>query len=122
MTITDLRCDICGIAVPGPAGAGVPAGAGGVQFAYHPGDVRLRDQSGLLCERCWEHAFADATPSGQRCAICASPVTYAGSLHVRRLDTPDRRQLCRTHAIEFLNRLRTVQPKLDPATFQLPLS
>jgi hypothetical protein len=29
-------------------------------------------------------------------------------------------QLCRRHAVEFLNRLRTVDPKLDAETFELP--
>jgi hypothetical protein len=27
--------------------------------------------------------------------------------------------MCKDHAVEFLNRLRTVEPKLDPATFTL---
>jgi hypothetical protein len=30
-------------------------------------------------------------------------------------------QLCTAHALDFLNSLRTVEPKLDPATFRLPV-
>jgi hypothetical protein len=122
MTIRDLLCDVCGRAVPGPGGAGVPAGAGGVRFAYHPGNLRLRDDSGLVCERCWAECWRDTNPVRKQCAVCGQAVAHEGSLHIRRLDEPQTWQLCRSHAVRFLNRLRTVDPKLDPATFQFPMS
>jgi len=58
--------------------------------------------------------------------VCETPLARTGSLFLTRLgDGPADRQtwqLCAPHAAELLNRLRTVEPKFDPATFQLPLA
>lgn len=121
MTIRDLLCDVCGRLVPGPSGESLPTSAGGVRFAYHPGQLRLRDDSGLLCEQCWGEVRGWlGTAVWRQCAVCGEAVRHEGSLHVRRLDEPDTWQLCRNHAVEFLNRLQTVEPKLDPASFEFP--
>lgn len=147
MTINDLCCDICGRFLTGlatPADGPVPtvpplprtgeAGHGarvdsqrrhqaGVRFAYHPGKPELRDTSGLACEACWGDAvrlLADQAPG--RCAVCGTPVSRLGSLHLRRYQHPRAWRLCAAHAVDFLNRLRTVQPKLDPATFRFPFA
>lgn len=53
--------------------------------------------------------------------MCATPVRRRASLFLRRLDEQSGWQLCTAHAAELLNGLRTVEPKLDPATFRLPL-
>lgn len=119
MTVRDLRCDVCGRSVAGPVGAS-PPGAGGVRFTYHPGDLRLRDDSGLACERCWAELWRDTNPRWRQCAVCGKHVGHTGSLHVRRVDEPHTRQLCVRDAVNFLNRLRTVEPKLDPETFLFP--
>ncbi len=113
MTIHDLHCDVCGRFLAGPGS--------GVRFGYHPGAPALRDNSGLACVGCWAAATRElgAGASG-RCAVCGQPVTRRQSLHLRNL--ADRRswQLCAGHAVGFLNQLRTVEPKLDPATFRFP--
>ncbi len=141
MTINDLCCDVCGRFLTGlsrAGGRGAPGpdgrpglhsrsapddmpGPGGVRFAYHPGKPELRDASGLACESCWADAvrpFGD--PVSGHCAACGTPVSRLGSLHLRRSGEPRAWRLCAPHAVDFLNRLRTVQPKLDPATFRFP--
>jgi hypothetical protein len=119
VTVRDLRCDVCGRAISGPVGVSLP-GAGGVRFSYHPGDLLLRDDSGLVCERCWADLWHGTTAQWRQCAVCGEQVGHAESLHVRRVDEPDTRQLCARDAVNFLNRLRTVEPKLDPGTFRFP--
>jgi hypothetical protein len=143
MTINDLCCDVCGRLLAGLAARPTPPaspaqapqgsageaghldGAGdhrdGVRFVYHPGKPELRDASGLACQACWDDAVRLlADPGPGRCAACAAPVSRLGSLHLRRYDDPQAWRLCAPHAVDFLNRLRTVQPKLDPATFRFP--
>src|SRR5579875_3339823 len=94
MTIHDLRCDVCGRVIPLPAD--------GVRFSYHPGRADLRDDSGLAC------------------AQCGAATSRSASLHLRRPGQPSSWRLCAADAVAFLNRLRTVEPKLDPATFRFP--
>lgn len=123
VTISDLRCDVCDGLLTGlitAPGGGSPGA--GVRFSYHPGDPRMRDDSGVLCGTCWS-AWADrlGKPRARVCAECGTAVARTSSLHLRRFDGHDTWQLCPPHAANLLNRLRTVQPKLDPATFQLPL-
>jgi hypothetical protein len=132
MTINDLRCDVCGRMVTGLSGAAVgpsapavgsswPGSRDGVRFVYHPGRPELRDASGLACVLCWEEAVRPlGDPVADRCAACGTAVTRLGSLHLRRYDNPRAWRLCPPHAADFLNRLRTVEPKLDPATFRFP--
>lgn len=113
MTISDLRCDVCGSFLPGPAA--------GVRFVYHPGVPELRDDTGVTCSACWDtltHQL-DRTAAG-RCAACGKPAPRRNSLHVRRFSEPGSWRLCTGDAVGFLNSLRTVEPKLDPATFQFP--
>ncbi len=113
MTINDLRCDVCGRVLPGPGS--------GVRFGYHPGVPELRDSSGLACTTCWNEATVELDLSARsRCAACGQPVTRQQSLHVRNLADPRSWQLCAGDAVRFLNRLRTVEPKLDLATFRFP--
>jgi len=114
MTINDLRCDTCGRFLRGPDA--------GVRFVYHPGVPDLRDDSGLACTGCWNELVSglDMTAAPGRCAVCAGPAGRQESLHVRRFTDPRSWRLCREHAVAFLNSLRTVQPKLDPATFRFP--
>lgn len=124
MTIADLRCDGCGRALAGPAGDGFETAATGVRFVYHPGSPRLRDDSGLLCGRCWDETVAwlgDEPALGPApCPRCAEPAGDAPRLHVSRLHDLRAWQLCRGDAVAFLNRLLTVEPKLDSETFALP--
>lgn len=135
MTISNLRCDVCNALLPGlipgrPGSADRPDdgdGRGGVRFSYHPGDPRMRDDSGVACERCWsEWSHWLGRPRPRICAVCEAPLVRTSSLFVSRLaeGPADRQtwQLCSRHAAELLNRLRTVEPKFDPATFQLPLA
>lgn len=114
MTIYDLRCDVCGRPRPAPGGA--------VRFSYHPGVPELRDDSGLACRECWHSLTAEMSPDAPAavCARCAAAVTRRQSLHLRRFDDPRSWRLCAAHAVEFLNCLRTVAPKLDPAAFRFP--
>lgn len=121
MTVTDLHCDRCERLLAGPGGD-ERSGPYGIRFVYHPGDPRLSDDSGLLCRDCWsstESRFGSARPRN-RCAVCASPVERFGSLHLRGAGEARTWQLCATHAVAFLNELRTVDPKLDPATVRFP--
>jgi hypothetical protein len=114
MTINDLRCDGCGRYMPSPAGT--------VRFSYHPGVPELRDDSGLACSACWSSLTANhdrSAPPGQ-CSACTAPAPRSQSLHVRPYDDPRSWRLCTIHTVEFLNSLRTVTPKLDPATFRFP--
>ncbi len=113
MSINDLRCDLCGGFIGGPAT--------GVRFVYHPGVPELRDDSGLACVSCWDETVGglNVTAAG-RCAACAEPAPYRQSLHVRRFDAPGSWRLCRRDAIAFLNSLQTVQPKLDATAFRFP--
>lgn len=115
MTISDLRCDFCGRLLAGPAGA--------VRFGYHPGAPQLRDDSGLGCEPCWADAIGrlDRPASARACAACGEAITRTGSLHVRRFGDRRAWRLCTSDAAQFLNRLRTVRPKFDPATFRFPV-
>lgn len=127
MTISDLHCDVCKTFVPGLTGSSDPVDepgpAGGVRFVYHPGRPQFRDTSGLMCGRCWAEAeqWLGARRSRQ-CAVCGAAVERHSSLHVHRFDEASAWRLCAQHSVEFLNRLRTVQPKLDPATFRFPSS
>ena len=113
LTVHDLRCDVCGCFLSGPAA--------GVRFVYHPGVPELRDDSGVACAACWDTLTQalDLTVTG-RCAACAEPVARGQSLHVRRFSQPGSWRLCARDAVGFLNSLRTVEPKLDPAAFRFP--
>lgn len=120
MSVNDLRCDGCGCALAGPLGGPVRAGRLGVRFSYHPGTPAFRDDSGMLCEPCWEELSAwlgDGVVSA--CAVCRMALEE-GRLVISRPGETRFWLLCRTHAVEFLNRLRTVEPKMDPATFAFP--
>ncbi len=123
MTIRDARCDLCGAQVVGLAAPGEGAAGQGIRFTYHPGDPRMRDDAGMLCWQCWGPWSAElGEPRERACARCAVSLTRRSSLHLRRLDAPGTGwQLCARHAAEILNSLRTVDPKLDPETFRLPL-
>ncbi|NKQ54394.1 hypothetical protein HFP15_16025 [Amycolatopsis sp. K13G38] len=114
MTVSDLRCDHCARAVPGPAD--------GRRFVYHPGRAQFRDSSGLLCVPCWDELAGWLGPDRplRRCAVCGETVTREQCLHVHPLEDPQTWRLCARHAVEFLNGLHTVEPKLDPADFRFP--
>lgn len=114
MTITDLHCDRCDRFISEPDA--------GVRFVYHPGRAQFRDSSGLLCARCWDELELWLGPDRplRRCAVCREEVTREQSLHLHRVDDAQSWRLCAPHAVEFLNRLRTVEPKLDPVTFRFP--
>ena len=113
LTVNDLRCDVCGRFLPGPAAT--------VRFVFHPGAADLRDDSGVACVACWDALTKplDVTATAG-CAACGEPVPRKQSLHVRRFSDPGSWRLCARHAAGFLNSLRTVEPKLDPATFRFP--
>ena len=123
MTVFDLRCDRCGAYLAGPGDDDDPDQTGpfGIRFLYHPGNFFLKDDSGLLCQPCWRAAreWLGEDPPENRCARCAQAVEHSRSLHLHRSGDPLAWQLCARHAVEFLNRLRTVEPKLDPETFSL---
>lgn len=121
MTVFDMSCDRCGMILVGPAEEAEPAGPFGVRFLYHPGDFLLKDDSGMLCGGCWSEVVAwlgAERPEGV-CSVCGVAVEHARSLHFHRSNDPYGWQLCKTHAVELLNGLRTVEPKLDPDTFTL---
>jgi hypothetical protein len=121
MTMSDLRCDHCGRSLVGPAGGTVGVGDHlGVRFAYHPGDRALLDSTGLLCVTCWDETETWLGPADRapRCARCAAGLDR--SLFVERVGEPVPWRLCDEHTVAFLNRLRTVEPKLDPQTFRWP--
>lgn len=113
MTVFDLRCDRCGAEITGPDD--------GVRFLYHPGDFLLKDDSGMLCVRCWQltTSWLGAQKLKNRCSVCDAEVEHSGSLHVHRAGDPASWQLCRPHAVELLNGLRTVEPKLELESFTL---
>jgi hypothetical protein len=115
VSVTDLLCDVCGTVLVGPAGSHEVEGARAVRFLYHPGDFRLKDDSGLLCTGCWDHvAGALGDRLADRCCVCSEPVTYRRCVHWHRAGDPEPWLLCAPHAAELLNTLRTVEPKLDP--------
>lgn len=138
MTIFNLRCDRCGRGVAGPI-ADTPTAGGlttgslkpdgpaepsehlGVRFLYHPGDFFLKDDAGMLCGACWSdvRAWLGTDFAEGRCAACGEAVEHARSLHLHRANDPYGWQLCKAHAVEFLNGLRTVEPKLTPETLTL---
>lgn len=125
MTIFDLRCDRCAAPLIGLAGWRESAGASGahegVRFEYDPGHPAMADNSGLLCVACWSAATtALGRPGGLRCAECGVELAGQPLLRVGRHGSLDRWHLCREHAVRWLNHLRTVEPKLDLATFVLP--
>jgi hypothetical protein len=126
VTVSNLRCDRCGSPVagledPGAAAGDAPARLVGIRFGYHPGDVALRDDSGLVCRSCWQ-AWTEplGEPVPRACAVCAVPLARTDSLFLRRAGAERAWQLCSAHAAEVLNELLTVEPKLDPKTFRLP--
>lgn len=114
MTITDLHCDRCACFISEPGA--------GIRFVYHPGRAQFRDSSGLLCVRCWDELEQWLGPDRplRQCAVCGEEVTREQSLHVHLVDDAQAWRLCGQHAVEFLNGLCTVEPKLDPATFRFP--
>lgn len=123
MTVTDLRCDRCegGLPLPPDLAVQQPRQAS-VRFSYHPGNPHLRDNSGLLCLACWNELAAgwDESPIVDHCAKCQVTVSRFTSLHLRASETSGEVQLCASDAVDFLNGLRTVDPKLDPVTFRFP--
>lgn len=131
MTVSDLRCDWCGYSLAGLAGAGTGPGRLGVRFTYHPGSPALRDNSGLLCSLCWDAALVWLGPSAVApqvepateasvCSVCRDRLDEGRLVVTRTGQLTSYWLLCRAHAVEFLNRLRTVEPKLDPGTFSFP--
>jgi hypothetical protein len=122
MTITDLRCDRCSAWLSGLMTGARDERTAGIRFSYHPGDPGMRDDSGTLCGSCWQVWASElGMPRSRVCAACGRPVERRASLHLRRLDGPSGWQLCGPHAVELLNALSTVEPKLDPVTFRFPL-
>gem|GEM_PF-1594081 len=123
MSVRDLRCDFCGRWLTGVASPGRDDAGAGIRFTYHPGDPRMRDDSGTACASCWtdwEAEFGPARPGV--CADCGVELTRRSSLHLRRYDVAGPPwQFCREHAAYRLNFLLTVDPKLDPDEFRLPL-
>lgn len=123
MTITDLRCDHCECGLPLPPELAVSGGGqASVRFSYHPGNPHLRDNSGLLCLACWDELATgwDDPAVVDRCAKCGTGASRFTSLHLRASARSGEVQLCGRDAVEFLNALRTVDPKLDPETFRFP--
>jgi hypothetical protein len=122
VTIYDLRCDRCDRALVGPATSTLAPGAHGVRFRYHPGAPELGDDAGLLCQACWAaHTEWFGAPVLGRCSRCGTDLRAAPALVVSGEGDLAGWQLCTAHALDFLNSLRTVEPKLDPATFRLPV-
>lgn len=119
MSVGDLRCDLCGVFLARPAGL-EGDGPGAISFLYHPGNFLLKDDSGLMCESCWEETtqkLGDRVKG--RCCICDTEVEHARSLHLHEAGDPLPWQFCKPDGAMFLNSLRTVQPKLDPESFAL---
>ncbi|HET6953027.1 MAG TPA: hypothetical protein VFI47_21785 [Acidimicrobiales bacterium] len=123
MTIYDLRCDRCDAVLVGPATPTPGGGVRGVRFRYHPGAPELGDDAGLLCEACWHDcaAWFGAQVIGQ-CSRCGVDLRAAPALVVSAVGELAGWLLCTADALEFLNSLRTVEPKLDPRTFRLPVA
>ncbi len=113
MSVFDVRCDRCGRELTSPHGA--------IRFLYHPGDMVMKDDSGLLCRSCWRAALGWLGVEQQPnvCARCEMAVEPSRSLHLLRSGDAEGWQLCREHAVEFLNHLRTVEPKLSVETLSL---
>lgn len=113
MTVFDVRCDRCGKELAHPSDA--------IRFLYHPGDLLMKDDSGLLCRACWRGALTWLGIEQQEnvCARCGIPVEHSRSVHLQRSGESEGWQLCREHAVEFLNHLRTVEPKLSVETLSL---
>ncbi len=118
MTIFDLRCDRCGCVITGPSRPFEPGSHRGVRLAYHPGDESFTDNSTLVCVSCWSEIVSSmsAHRGNDECAACG--ISVESSLHIQA--GSDHWQLCTDHAVEFLNTLLTVEPKLDVETFVLP--
>jgi hypothetical protein len=115
LSVTDLRCDVCGAVLVGPAGLQLAGAAQAVRFLYHPGDFRLKDDSGLMCTGCWDAVTQELGERlADRCCTCGEPVTYRQCLHWHRAGDPEPWLLCARHGASLLNTLRTVEPKLDP--------
>jgi hypothetical protein len=94
-----------------------------VRFTYHPGAPALKDNSGLMCEECWHDVAAWLGASAgatDMCLRCGAHLRE-GRLVVIRPGQLSTWTLCRLDAVEFLNNLRTVEPKLDAATFRFPV-
>ena len=110
MTVFDVRCDRCGKELPSPNDA--------IRFLYHPGDLLMKDDSGLLCRSCWRAALTwlGVEQAEHACARCGIPVEQSRSLHLARSGEPEAWRLCPEHAVQFLNQLRTVEPKLTVDT------
>jgi hypothetical protein len=120
MTVYDLCCDRCGTPLAGPERTATGALAG-VRFQYHPGVPDLGDDAGLVCRRCWELTFAWLGPRHPTaCSRCEADLRGRPSLFVHHHGDLFPWRLCGDDAVEFLNALLTVDPKLDPATFRLP--
>jgi hypothetical protein len=113
MTVFDVRCDRCGAELTGPEDA--------VRFVYHPGDILLKDDSGLLCRSCWTGAtrWLGVFEPENHCSRCGIAVLHSRSVHVLRSGETAGWQLCPDHAVAFLNQLRTVDPKLSVETLPL---
>ena len=126
MTVSNLRCDVCGRSLAGLVAGDDPADetAGlGVRFAYHPGDIELQDSSGTLCGGCWaEWCRWLGSDRPGRCSVCGEEAGRWQSLHLRRMGGSEHWRLCAPHAADLLNRLETVQPKFDRDTFRLPFA
>ena len=96
MTVFDIRCDRCGVELNRPDDA--------VRFLYHPGDMVLKDDSGLLCRSCWRAALGwlGVEQRENVCARCGLAVEHARSLHVQRSGEAEGWQLCPEDAVAFL--------------------
>lgn len=126
MTVSNLRCDVCGRSLTGLVPGDDPvdrSAAGGVRFAYHPGDIDLQDSSGTVCAACWAEwvAWLGGDQPG-RCSVCGVETGRWQSLHLRRMGGSQHWRLCAPDAADLLNRLDTVQPKFDRDTFRLPFA
>ncbi len=129
MTISNTRCDRCGSPLSGLVDPGTPLEPGdtpdrpGVRFSYHPGEVSLVDDSGVVCLTCWEEWTRPlGQPTSLECAVCSTALSRKESLFLRPVGADVAWQLCARHAAEQLNQLLTVEPKLDRETFRLPFS
>ena len=113
MTVFDMRCDRCGKELTSPNDA--------IRFLYHPGDLVLKDDSGLLCRSCWRAALGWMGVEQRRTSAPGAgfPSSTSRSVHVQRSGESEGWQLCPQHAVEFLNQLRTVEPKLSVETLSL---
>ena len=113
MTVFDVRCDRCGKELTSPNDA--------IRFLYHPGDLVLKDDSGLLCRSCWRAALGwmGVEQRENACARCGIAVEHSRSVHSSAAESPRAGSSAAQHAVEFLNQLRTVEPKLSVETLSL---